>query len=150
MLQGSKPRQDGAPGAQSQLWWDAVCAELLPHEPEQVQPDGGSTSCVHTWDLRAHTRRACCREALGLSVETLRRRLQRMRHQKLVSRGTRGTFHRRTTQAREPPQRTRRGEQRRMKNFFLAMRERRADAGMVLWKSSGVGINYRLHARARA
>ena len=34
VLQGSKPRQDGEPGSQALLWWDSVCAELLPLTPE--------------------------------------------------------------------------------------------------------------------
>ena len=43
VLQGDKPRQDGEAGTHSQLWWESVCAELLPRprvsqETTDVEP----------------------------------------------------------------------------------------------------------------
>lgn len=39
VMQGSKSRQDGQPGSQALLWWDSVCAELLPRKPELPASD---------------------------------------------------------------------------------------------------------------
>jgi len=39
--------QDGKAGMQAVMWWDAVCAELLPHKPAQEEEgkleEGAST-----------------------------------------------------------------------------------------------------------
>ena len=46
VLEGSKPRQDGRAGTKAEVWWDAICAELLPRDPAQALEEAQDQGAV--------------------------------------------------------------------------------------------------------